>query len=157
MFWAWGEGQDATPERLPPGEGLVGWVRSLDRPDGRWYPLRSDVTQAVWLALLLVAGLGALRMRRPAPEVLLLALCVLGVAAFTLLFQGRSRYLFTFVPLVAALAGMVAPHLRNPLRGRASRARRAEAEGRGAAPQAKAHAAASRAEAHWPAPRAGAH
>ena len=109
MFWAWGEGQDARPERLPPGEGLVGVVRSVDRPDGRWYALRSDVTQAVWVALLVVAGLGAVRTRRPGPEVLLLALSVLGVAAFTLLFQGRSRYLFTFVPLVGALAGMVHP------------------------------------------------
>jgi hypothetical protein len=109
MFWAWGEGQDARPERLPPGDGLVGAVRSVDRPDGRWYPLRSDVTQAVWVALLVVAGLGAVATRRPRPEVLLLALSVLGVAAFTLAFQGRSRYLFTFVPLVVALAGMVHP------------------------------------------------
>jgi hypothetical protein len=134
MFGVWAEGQDGKPERLPPGEGFVGWVRSLDRPDGRWYAQRSDVTQAVWVALLVVTGLGALRARRPSPEVLLLTLSVLGVAAFTLLFQGRARYLFTFVPLVAALAGLLAPRPRSPLLGwRAARADRADAGRDGAA------------------------
>ena len=47
--------------------------------------------------------------RRPRPEVLLVALSVLGVLVFTLLFQGRSRYLFTFVPVVVAMAAMVHP------------------------------------------------
>ncbi len=109
MFWAWGEGQDARPERLPPGSGFVGVVRAVDRPDGRWYQLRSDLAQSVWLALLVVAGLGAVLTPRPRPEVVLLALSVLGLAAFTLLFQGRSRYLFTFVPVVVSLAAMVHP------------------------------------------------
>ena len=40
-------------------------------------------------------------------EVVLLAVTVLGIAAFTLLFQGRARYLLAFVPVVVALAGMV--------------------------------------------------
>lgn len=109
MFWAWGEGQDAKPKRLPPGDGIVGVVRSVNRPDGRWYGVRSDVTQAGWLALLVVAGLGALLTRRPRVEVLLVALSVLGLAVFTLLFQGRSRYLFTFVPVIVTFAAMVHP------------------------------------------------
>lgn len=109
MFWAWGEGQDAKPGRLPPGDRLVGLVRDVDRPDGRWYALRSDVTQAVWLALLVVVGLGAVLTRRPRPDVLLVAVSVLGLLVFTLLFQGRSRYLFTFVPVVVTLAAMVHP------------------------------------------------
>ena len=109
MFWAHGEGQDARPERLPPGDGLVGLVRDIDRPDGRWYPLRSDVAQAVWVTVLVMAGLGALLTRRPRPDVLLLALTVLGLVVFTLAFQGRSRYLFTFVPVVVSLTAMVHP------------------------------------------------
>jgi hypothetical protein len=73
---------------------------------GSAYPWRADVTQALWLAILLLAGLGLLRApdRR---ETLLVALSVLGIAAFTLVLQGRSRYLFAFVPLVVALAAMV--------------------------------------------------
>jgi predicted membrane channel-forming protein YqfA (hemolysin III family) len=63
--------------------------------------------------VLLVAGTGLLRVpyRR---EIVLLAVTVLGIAAFTLLFQGRARYLFAFVPIVAALAGMVHPWLPTP-------------------------------------------
>lgn len=110
MFWSWGEGFDARPGVLGPADGFVGFVHDIDGKHGRWYPLRSDLTQGLWLALLLVAGVGCLR----APfgrDVLAVALTVLGVAAFTLLFQGRSRYLFAFVPVVAALAGLVHPHV----------------------------------------------
>lgn len=110
MFWAWGEGFDARPGVFGPADGFVGVVHDVDGKHGRWYPLRSDLTQGLWLALLLVAGVGCLRapFRR---DVLGVALTVLGVAAFTLLFQGRSRYVFAFVPVLAALAGMVHPHL----------------------------------------------
>jgi hypothetical protein len=75
--------------------------------------LRADLTQALWLAVLLVAGVGLLRApyRR---ETLLLAVSVLGIAAFTLVLQGRSRYLFAFVPLVVALAGTVHSSLPRP-------------------------------------------
>ncbi|MCU1536833.1 MAG: hypothetical protein JWP82_1184 [Humibacillus sp.] len=106
MFTAWGEGGDSLPGVLPPASGLVGVVHAVDGYHGGAYGLRSDLAQALWVALLLVAGVGLLRApyRR---EVLLLAVTVLGIAAFTLLFQGRARYLFAYVPVVAALAGMV--------------------------------------------------
>jgi hypothetical protein len=108
MFWAWGEGSDRLPERLAPPDGVVAAaVHDVDGPRGRWYPLRSDLTEGLWLAVLLVTGLGALRARAPTRDHVLVALTVLGIAVFTLLFQGRSRYLLTFVPLVVALGAMV--------------------------------------------------
>jgi hypothetical protein len=107
MFWAWGEGQDAVNLTMPPEEGVAGFVVDVDGRFGQWYPLRCDLTQGLWLAVLLVTGVGALRTRAPSRDVLLVGLGVLGIAVFTLVFQGRSRYLLTFVPLVAALAGMV--------------------------------------------------
>ncbi|WP_323097143.1 hypothetical protein [Intrasporangium sp. YIM S08009] len=115
MFWAWGEGPDSLPGRLADADGTVGVVHSLNGFHGSAYPWRADVTQALWLAVLLVAGAGLLRApyRR---DVLLVALTVLGIATFTLLFQGRSRYVFTFAPLVVALAAMV--RLRAGTRGR---------------------------------------
>jgi len=48
-------------------------------------------------------GTGWLRGRVTAESLLVLASLV-GVAAFTLLFQGRSRYLITYLPLVAVAA-----------------------------------------------------
>ena len=133
MFWAWGEGPDSLPGKLAPADGAVGVVHDLNGYHGAWYGWRADVTQGLWLAILLVAGIGLLRMRYRR-DVLLVALTVLGAAAFTLLFQGRSRYLFTFVPLVVALAGMV--RVRLGARGRRLRpvgAAGAEADRRGAA------------------------
>ena len=106
MFWAWGEGPDSLPGTLAPATGVTGVVHDLNGFHGSGYPWRADLTQALWLALLLVAGVGLLRApyRR---ETLLVALSVLGIAAFTLVLQGRSRYLFAFVPLVVALAASV--------------------------------------------------
>ena len=106
MFWAWGEGPDSLPGTLAPATGVTGVVHDLNGFHGSGYPWRVDLTQALWLALLLVAGVGLLRApyRR---ETLLVALSVLGIAAFTLVLQGRSRYLFAFAPVVVALAASV--------------------------------------------------
>ena len=106
MFWAWGEGPDSLPGTLAPATGITGIVHEVNGFHGSGYATRADLTQALWLAVLLVTGVGLLRApyRR---ETLLLALSVLGIAAFTLVLQGRSRYLFAFVPLVAALAATV--------------------------------------------------
>lgn len=106
MFWAWGEGPDSLPGTLAPATGVTGIVHEVNGFHGSGYATRADLTQALWLTLLLVAGIGLLRApyRR---ETLLLALSVLGIAAFTLVLQGRSRYLFAFVPLVVALAATV--------------------------------------------------
>jgi hypothetical protein len=118
MFWAWGEGPDSRPGTLEPATGVTGIVHDVNGFHGSGYVLRADLTQALWLALLLVAGVGLLRApyRR---ESLLLALSVLGIAAFTLVLQGRSRYLFAFVPLVVALAATVHGSLPRPGRHRA--------------------------------------
>lgn len=115
MFWAWGEGPDSLPGTLAPANGVTGIVHDLNGFHGSGYQLRADLTQALWLAVLLVAGIGLLRTpyRR---ETLLVAASLLGIAAFTLVLQGRSRYLFAFAPLVVVLAGMV--HASLPRLGR---------------------------------------
>ncbi|MDF2146046.1 hypothetical protein [Knoellia sp. p5-6-4] len=78
------------------------------------------LTQGVWLVVLTVAGLGLLRCpyRR---DVAVLAFSVLGIALFTLLVQGRSRYLLVYVPVVVALAFAL------PLFGRVSPGRSSSA------------------------------
>jgi hypothetical protein len=113
MFWAWGEGPDSLPGTLAPATGVTGIVHDLNGLQGAGYRLRADLAQALWLAVLLVAGAGLLRApyRR---ETLLVAASVLGIAAFTLVLQGRSRYLFAFVPLVVVLAAMIHAWLPRP-------------------------------------------
>ncbi|HET9632369.1 MAG TPA: hypothetical protein VFP73_08225 [Terrabacter sp.] len=121
MFGAWWEGLDAAPGALAPATGPTGAVHELNGFHGWAYPVRADLTQALWLAVLLVAGGGLLRApyRR---DTVLLAVSVLGIASFTVLLQGRSRYLFAFVPLVVALAAVAhgsLPRLRPSTRSRA--------------------------------------
>ena len=110
MFWAWGEGLDSEPGRVVPQGPVAEAVNAVNGPHGHWYPTRAGFAQGLWLAVLLVAGLGLLRVpaRR---ETLILAVTVLGIAAFTLAFQGRSRYLFAFVPVVVSLAALVRTRL----------------------------------------------
>jgi hypothetical protein len=112
MFWAWGEGRDHEARNFSPDTALERAVYSVNAFHGQWYALRADITQGVWLAVLLAAGAGLLR----APvkrETLLLAVIVLGIAGFTLVFQGRSRYLLVFVPVIVSLAAIVAPRVRS--------------------------------------------
>jgi len=110
MFWAWGEGPDSRPGTMVPQGAVSAAVNELNGFHGRWYGLRSDVAQGLWLAVLLVAG-GGLLVARVRRDTLVLALSVLGITVFTLAFQGRSRYLFAFVPLVVALAAVCRPSL----------------------------------------------
>ena len=108
MFFAWGEGYDFEPKRLQDHSGLARDVQGWQHPSGPHYVLRASVTNGVWLALVLWAGVGLLvvRYRR---DVAVLAMTVLGIAVFSLVFQGRSRYLFAYVPVIVALAACVDP------------------------------------------------
>lgn len=108
MFFAWGEGYDFQASRLQEHDWLAKGVQSVQHPSGSNYVLRASLTNGLWLALLLWAGTGLLRARY-SRELLVVVLTVLGIAAFTLLFQGRSRYLFAYAPIVVGLAAVVRP------------------------------------------------
>ncbi len=103
MFYAWGEGNDANPSQLYDVSPTARAVQSWNHAQGDLYNDRASLTNGVWLALVLWAGL-TLLLSRYRRDLLVLALGLLGIVAFTLLFQGRSRYLFAYVPLVVALA-----------------------------------------------------
>ena len=124
MFWAWSEGGDWTkpPVTSTPASRALMQVNGFT---GAHYGVRASVTQGIWIAVLLVAGVGLLR-ARPRADLVLLALTTVGIGAFLLVFQGRSRYLLTFVPIIVALACAVIPALPRP---RADRARVATSSG----------------------------
>ncbi|KNX36362.1 hypothetical protein VV01_03155 [Luteipulveratus halotolerans] len=114
MFFAWGEEMDPYGS-LTAHTRLTPFVRSWNHPTGDLFAARTDLTTASWLALLLVTGGGLLvaPYRRPT---LTMALAVLGIGLFTLLFQGRSRYLLPYVPVVVTLGALMLPELHARLR-----------------------------------------
>jgi FkbM family methyltransferase len=109
-FWARDEGADATAPPLRQGP-LADAVLAWNAPSGNLFRLHVLLSQITWTAVLLALGVGLLRSSYR-PEVLLMALTIAGIAAFTLLFQGRSRYLIGHVPVVVALAACVLPRPR---------------------------------------------
>ncbi len=109
-FWARSEGRDPTAPPLRQGR-LVDLVMAWNAPAGHLFRLHVLLVQVTWLAVLLALGVGLLRSRYR-PEILLMALTVAGIAVFTLVFQGRSRYLLGHVPVVVALAACVLPRPR---------------------------------------------
>ncbi len=103
-FWAWGEGADQSARSMFTGS-VARWVQSWNNPHGRYYGLRGDVMQGLWLLVLIAGGYSLLRCR-PRTALLYPTLGCLGVLAFVNLFDGRSRYLFAFVPLIVTTALM---------------------------------------------------
>lgn len=108
MFFAWGEGYDYQAKRLTEHGQTARAIQSWQHVSGAHYLLRASLTNGLWLALLAWAGVGLIRSRYRR-ELLVLVLSVLGIAVFTLVFQGRSRYLFAYVPVVIALAAAAEP------------------------------------------------
>lgn len=115
MFFAWGEGYDYQAKRLVDHSSPARAVQAFQHPSGRWYLVRTSLTNGVWLFLLLWCAVGLLRSRYDA-KVLLLSLTVLGILVFLVLFQGRSRYVFAYVPVVVALGTTVFPLSPRPSR-----------------------------------------
>jgi hypothetical protein len=109
-FWARSEGHDLTGPPLRQG-AVADAVMAWNSPAGALFGLHVLLAQVTWTASLLGLGFGLLRARYR-PEILLMALTVVGIAIFTLLFQGRSRYLLVHVPVVVALAACAVPRPR---------------------------------------------
>lgn len=102
MLWAYGEGSDLSRKPVHHGEPFE-LVQAWNSPGGPLFGVRVALTQALWWLMLALIGFGWLRGRVTAESLLVLGTLV-GIAGFTLLFQGRSRYLLTFVPLLATAA-----------------------------------------------------
>lgn len=113
MFSAWGEGGDAQQHPYA-RTAVADTLMEFNGYHGRYYRTRASLAEGVWSAVVLLAGIGLLRapFRR---DLLMLALSVLGIGVFVLIFQGRSRYLLTFAPVVIALSCAVLPWARAPL------------------------------------------
>lgn len=91
-----------TPKRT---DALSKLLRDFYHDDGRFMPYCQTLVQGLWLGVLILCVTAAVRMRRH-PVVALLALTLLGVTAYLLLFEVWPRYLFLYAPVFVALSAM---------------------------------------------------
>jgi len=86
-------------------DSLSRFLRSLYHEDGAYVPYLQTAAQCLWLMILLLCGLACFRQcgRLPAAA---LALTLLGVTAYLLLFEVWPRYLFLYAPFYVILASM---------------------------------------------------
>lgn len=107
-FYAYGEGTNDQVV-FADHSRLAGAIRSFLFVGGRNYSLLGNTSQVFWLALLLLIGAqavltwvrGKVLLRL---EVTLLRLMVAGNILFVLIFEGRSRYLYLYVPCFVVLS-----------------------------------------------------
>lgn len=99
-FWASGEGTDSRqPSAYEDGplRALSEWTIAT----GEHYRLQASMTQGVWVALLLVTGLGAITTpyRRLTTT---WSLALIGLTGYLILFEARPRYLLALLPVLLA-------------------------------------------------------
>ena len=98
-FWSYQEGKDAIAKVTAHGS-LTATVMNWNHPGGTYFHLHTGISNGIWFGFILISGCGPLLVsyRR---DIALLAVALPGIALFTLLLQGRSRYLLPFVPVVS--------------------------------------------------------
>jgi hypothetical protein len=106
-FYAYGEGN--TNLTFYHNDAVSWAVRQLLYVGGWGYGGYSNVAQVCWLAVLMLVALPVARLRYAARNnfgftTLVPRLMLTGLILFILLFEGRSRYLFLYVPVFIGLA-----------------------------------------------------
>lgn len=107
-FYAYGEGSNQNVVFADHSK-LSGAIRSYLYIGGRRYGSFAFFSQVVWLAILLLIALQlAVQIARPAQRgnllVTTLRLMIAGIILFVLIFEGRSRYLYLYVPMFVLLS-----------------------------------------------------
>ena len=88
-------------------DALSRFLRECYHHGGAYVPYFQTAAQGLWLMILMLCAMGCLQLRRR-PEIAVLALTLLGVTAYLLLFEVWPRYLFLYAPFFAILASMAA-------------------------------------------------
>lgn len=109
--FSWGIEDPFFDNLMPrPGDGpMRRLAQALYLPDGALCPLWASVSQALWLATLLLCVLAGIRTDATgwgvrSRIVVVLMLTILGVTLFEILFEARARYLYTSLPIFVTLA-----------------------------------------------------
>jgi 4-amino-4-deoxy-L-arabinose transferase-like glycosyltransferase len=116
-FFAFGEGDIQSVTYLN-NDPLSQNLRQLSTPQGKYFLLFGNILQAFWLAMLLLIALQFMIsiLWKPARLNLFLAmlhLMIVGILVFLLAFEGRSRYLFLYLPIFIIAAMYTLNWFRN--------------------------------------------
>ena len=74
--------------------------------DGRYYHIGADIEQILWDFLLLMMAIGVLR-KGDKEKGSYFKVLILGVTAYVMLFENRSKYLYMFLPAYLAYGGLM--------------------------------------------------
>ena len=91
-----------VPER---NDTLSIFLRRIYQRNGNLMPYFLTMAQAMWLFVLTLCAVAALRGRKH-PVVALIGLTLIGLTAYLLLFEVWPRYLFLYAPFFVILASM---------------------------------------------------
>lgn len=107
-FYAYGEGsnQNVVFSHSAP---VAQWLRSFMYANGPWYILFANILQVFWIALLALIGVQVIVMlysksSRENLYILMPRIMLIGIMIFLLLFEGRSRYIFLYIPIFIIVA-----------------------------------------------------
>lgn len=108
--FAWGQEGDfyGIPLEIPdnPFKSLL---RGLYYDDGKYHVVYETVAQFLWMLVLLGVALNSIRLFQKEKQMektyLVAVTSLIGITMFVMLFEARSRYLYTFVPLFILIAG----------------------------------------------------
>lgn len=84
------------------GDSFLEKIFIMKKP---YYHLYALLEQTLWLFVLALILCGTLLSPGQNKYLLFLRLAILGVSAYTMLFEGRAKYLFMFVPIYLLMAG----------------------------------------------------
>lgn len=108
--FAWGQEGDfyGIPLEIPDSP-FKSILRGLYYDDGKYHVVYENIAQFLWILVLTGAALNSLSFFRKERQLektyLVTVTSLIGIAMFVMLFEARSRYLYTFVPLFILIAG----------------------------------------------------
>lgn len=116
-FFAYGEG-DINQVTFINNDSTSEDIRSLATPTGSHYHVLGNVMQVVWITILLLIAMQLIiallwQSARINPLLTSLRMMIVGILLFLLIFEGRSRYLFLYIPVFIVAAMYTLDWFRN--------------------------------------------
>lgn len=105
---------NVQPSSPPPDkpEGLLGNISyRLLWKEGNLYYVSAGSLQVIWDVVLILLMFGGILLWRDHSSKMF-EICILGITLYLLLFEGRAKYLYMFLPIYTCMAGIVFDKIR---------------------------------------------